>query len=1725
MAEAKDKATDQQSDKTIEATAADPTDARSEAEAGLKNLADGTKRYYQARKAGERDKDTGEILGPQPVFVDGGQEKAAATQGSGTRTEGGVDAPQAVNTEKIVRLADALHNERSPKGRALNGLDGVLERSCELLKGTKQAEREALMRVYKDMYGETLEESYSFLDGSRKVQFGSILHKKDRDNPSQNADRVKAALERAHEVFGPSRSMCEKDIRDSLRGMKSDDIQKMDDHYWNTYHLHLGDAIMNDREVSQATKEMCKIYLQGLDKRNDEDSLTLADIALKDKDLDTFKEAMSGASEKAREQFRANGGEQKIKDAFEGHWYNWNQFIGKGSRINVTDRDLDQALAYAKYGKEGTAKQIKDNSGIVNNDESIELALRRMSKEEREAFRRGKELIEGIDESKLSQDDKKALEIYRDPYRAVDGAQLEYCFERGRQLIKQSVDESKLSGEDRMAFQTYTEIHAAIANSDPTNSAKISKWDDMAAHKDGSLVARIESHAGIIVNDSRGQILKEIDKMTPEDWKYAKAHPEYREDVRKALEHQKGLGLRIDKSDIDAAMKRFDEKIAPSSFEASQQVGNRGLLEKLEDDIHWYGNDRKAIIADIASMTQSEQKKYREEPEFRQKVDDAVKKALEGTLVSHESDLLIGRHMLDNVQNGTSPDDLVYKLSVRARNFTGVSSSDKPVAGSTDNLAEAIREIKDEFCKDRERVEQLKKEGKLPPDAPDLHERILHPKTDAEKRLSESFHMTTRGLFSTGTDYDCVVPLYLNYVVPLVETGRLSFDKQMELYKDTGAENNQGVLKDVAGLVQEAAREKEQAQRAAGKDFREKPDGDYGPASREVERLLNPPEHNEYQNKIFGLLSKEDRDVARQVLQNRDGRVHAEDELRMRLNHLGGSSDIVTTLRGLSPAQLDQARSEYARKYGSDLQADLFDKALFGSENQAEMKRLFRHHANTHEAYNAAREDYYGSRDGFGSKFVDGVRSGTGQQLDDAMHQYAREIAEANQKFGGKMPLAKQQELEKHFADAIKNFKASKEAAADYTANAATAATAIAATIATGGADMPMLAVMMGGVGAVTKVATKQAILGADYDSSRAQLIVDILSGAASGATSVIGPGEIAGAFGVGKVAATRAVQTSMQQIGKEVLIEGGERALQEGTETIMKNALAHGAKSLEDKTVKAAIRDLAEKTVSDKLTGTAREKAVQGLTQSLEGTLQESFKKETESWLTNAAREGLLNFGAGGTGGAIAGAVDASARWDGSKSFDENMKMIGDSIAMGAVSGGVGAVGMTGMMKVGGAAWKGIAEHLHVKPGERLSPENMAAVAKSLGHDAHVTQGSDGTLTITEKAESPKSPSSDTRSLSEKPGHTPPAELPKRLDGKAIELSNQYARTNEMTERLPDGWSNAGAGNEFGPDGRLLNSNLERNVVVVDRKNDPVLRSVIAEASERFGHLPPRERADALNDYVNKLLKPEGSSQAQLDSWYDGFMQAHKGERTNLGEYIKEGKGVCSQQAILMKVLGDELGLETTLVRGAADASQNQANHVWTHIQFPNESTPRIYDPLWKEKGLTYEEAVARGEHRRDFETERAKLGARDSIEPAPISRQGSGPTEAELRRLRSELKSGVELDEARDIIEALRQKETPTITVPMEYLEKVLAGGRIEANPTWIGHKLLIGTLGREPLLDGRRFTVRVINPAIEVIPRATGSDNLFHGVVGFNRDSMVIGRDIEIILPDGTVIPTRS
>jgi hypothetical protein len=210
-----------------------------------------------------------------------------------------------------------------------------------------------------------------------------------------------------------------------------------------------------------------------------------------------------------------------------------------------------------------------------------------------------------------------------------------------------------------------------------------------------------------------------------------------------------------------------------------------------------------------------------------------------------------------------------------------------------------------------------------------------------------------------------------------------------------------------------------------------------------------------------------------------------------------------------------------------------------------------------------------------------------------------------------------------------------------------------------------------------------------------------------------------------------------------------------------------------------------------------------------------------------------------------------------------------------------------------------------------------------------------------------------DLISLEAHPDVLPPREVlraTQELSPQALRQSNEFASTHEISARLEDGWQNAGALNEVGKDGSFK-SPYPRVATVVDRANDPVLRQTIDDARRRFGHLPPRERADALAGYVKQLftppemIGPDGSEKA-LDNWYAAFNNDHQGERILLGEFIRQGKGVCSQQATLLKILADELGLPCTLVRGNGRDGGNGINHAWTTFDFGDGGTPLIYDP-----------------------------------------------------------------------------------------------------------------------------------------------------------------------------------
>ncbi len=166
-----------------------------------------------------------------------------------------------------------------------------------------------------------------------------------------------------------------------------------------------------------------------------------------------------------------------------------------------------------------------------------------------------------------------------------------------------------------------------------------------------------------------------------------------------------------------------------------------------------------------------------------------------------------------------------------------------------------------------------------------------------------------------------------------------------------------------------------------------------------------------------------------------------------------------------------------------------------------------------------------------------------------------------------------------------------------------------------------------------------------------------------------------------------------------------------------------------------------------------------------------------------------------------------------------------------------------------------------------------------------------------------------------------------------AIAQSNDYAQRHVLSERIQDGFRTAGQLREFAPDGSF--SATDRAATVVDRNRDEKLREIIDDAKKQFADLPPRERAKALAEYVNKIMGPADGDEKALDERYRKLMADNAGKEMLLSDFA--GNGSCTQRALLLKLLADEMGLDSSIVRG------NGGAHVWNTFRFDGKE--EIYD------------------------------------------------------------------------------------------------------------------------------------------------------------------------------------
>lgn len=100
-------------------------------------------------------------------------------------------------------------------------------------------------------------------------------------------------------------------------------------------------------------------------------------------------------------------------------------------------------------------------------------------------------------------------------------------------------------------------------------------------------------------------------------------------------------------------------------------------------------------------------------------------------------------------------------------------------------------------------------------------------------------------------------------------------------------------------------------------------------------------------------------------------------------------------------------------------------------------------------------------------------------------------------------------------------------------------------------------------------------------------------------------------------------------------------------------------------------------------------------------------------------------------------------------------------------------------------------------------------------------------------------------------------------------------------------------------------------------------------------------------------------------------------------------------------------------------------------------------------------------------------------------------------------------DIDEAKDIVKSLLANgEKPTITIPVQYIDKITQQGipLIPKTDLRTGRQFEVtaGRLGSPPYLDNdeERYVAEITVPASVVQPRLTGEDRIFAGTVVFNR-----------------------
>lgn len=557
-----------------------------------------------------------------PHVIPGSAREVARNLELTDRRSAGAEKQTRVSAEHLMEVrAEEIHNALHKTNFGIPAADSTTV--CQALGNMSKTQREALCRIYGAKFGTDNESSSSellkrelrerlsstdnaivrsILDredgkandaGNTLVALAGVNEGRTSMELAANAARFAAKLAFADgqtELFTGNAILLsgaqqklrnnEKLLVQQIGSMNSGQRHDLDAHLQQTGHS-LQDSLLNNIDLTPATREALHILSKGTDKRTAEDVTQLAELAGRAHNVDLFAAAFGNnlpATTTARESFKKTHGQEWLDKQFSGH-----------------DREL--ARDYLEEGRVGLSTIARQSLQYFwNNKQDLIAALEHASDGERQQYARGRELS--------------------DRYR--------------------NADSSKIPPEEKADLQYYRKVRDALrSGTPPTNDREFAIYEDKLL-RGGSLIAELAGkHSDgflgqkwLFGGHKTNDLMTAVEQMSHSEFKRLK-DPHYMEDFDKSLKSFCSAEERDRLHDL------IWEKQGRVRWESSSQI-TRSLKDVISDNRNGslgpvqLGReyDGKAIIDGIKSIGLQEREKYRDNAQYRAEIKQLLSHAL-----------------------------------------------------------------------------------------------------------------------------------------------------------------------------------------------------------------------------------------------------------------------------------------------------------------------------------------------------------------------------------------------------------------------------------------------------------------------------------------------------------------------------------------------------------------------------------------------------------------------------------------------------------------------------------------------------------------------------------------------------------------------------------------------------------------------------------------------------------------------------------------------------------------------------------------------------------------------------------------------------------------------------------------------------------------------------------------------------------------------------------------